>query len=61
MLELLKQLCMIDGTSGDEGAVREFVISQIKDYCEYRVDNLGNIIAFTAGWASSLPVITTRM
>ncbi len=49
MTELLKQLCTVDGTSGDEGAVREFVISQIKDYCEYRIDNLGNIIAFKKG------------
>lgn len=49
MLELLKQLCILDGTSGDEGAVREFVVSQIKDYCEYSVDNLGNIIAFKKG------------
>ncbi len=49
MVELLKQLCIIDGTSGDEGAVREFVISQIKDFCQYRVDNLGNIIAFKKG------------
>ncbi len=49
MTELLKQLCLLDGTSGDEGAVREFVISQIKDYCEYKVDNLGNIIAFKKG------------
>lgn len=49
MTQLLKQLCMIDGTSGDEGAVRQFVISQIKDCCEYSVDNLGNIIAFKKG------------
>ena len=49
MTELLKQLCLLDGISGDEGAVREFVISQIKDYCDYRVDNLGNIIAFKKG------------
>ena len=49
MTELLKKLCMLDGTSGDEGAVREFVISQIKDCCEYSVDNLGNIIAFKKG------------
>ncbi len=49
MTELLKQLCMIDGTSGDECAVRDFVISQIKDCCEYKVDNLGNIIAFKKG------------
>lgn len=49
MTELLRQLCTIDGTSGDEGAVRDFVISQIKDCCEYKVDNLGNIIAFKKG------------
>lgn len=49
MVDLLKQLCLIDGTSGDESAVREFVISQIKDYCQYSVDNLGNIIAFKKG------------
>lgn len=49
MNELLKQLCMCDGTSGDEGTVREFVIEQIKDYCQYKVDNLGNVIAFKKG------------
>ena len=49
MIELLNKLCLCDGTSGDEGAVRELVISQIKDHCEYRVDNLGNIIAFKKG------------
>ena len=53
MIELLKQLCILDGTSGDEGAVREFVISQIKDHCEYKTDNLGNIIAFKKGKDSS--------
>lgn len=49
MIQLLKQLCLIDGISGNEYAVREFVISQIKDHCEYSVDNLGNIIAFKKG------------
>jgi endoglucanase len=49
MSELLKELCLLDGTSGDEGAVREFVISQIKDFCEYHVDNLGNVIAHKKG------------
>lgn len=49
MNEILKSLCMLDGTSGDEGAVRDFVISQIKDFCDYVVDNLGNIIAFKKG------------
>ncbi len=49
MTEILKSLCMIDGTSGDEVAVREFVISQIKDFCDYKIDNLGNVIAFKKG------------
>lgn len=49
MTELLRKLCLLDGTSGDEGAVHEFVISQIKDCCEYSIDNLGNIIAFKKG------------
>ncbi len=54
MKELLKQLCTIDGTSGDEGAVRDFVVSQIKNFCEYRIDNLGNIIAFKKGQKTPL-------
>ncbi len=49
MKELLKQLCLCDGTSGDEVLVRDFVVSQIKDFCEYQIDNLGNIIAFKKG------------
>ena len=32
MLELLKNLCSIDGTSGDEGAVRDFIISKIDGF-----------------------------
>ena len=49
MLELLKQLCLLDGTSGDEDCVREFIISQIDGYCDYKTDNLGNIICFKKG------------
>ncbi len=49
MTDILKALCMIDGTSGDEKAVRDFIIEEIKDRCEYKVDNLGNIIAFKKG------------
>lgn len=49
MTELIKRLCAIDGTSGDEKTVREFIINEIKDYCEYRVDNLGSVIAFKKG------------
>ena len=49
MLELLKQLCLLDGTSGDEDCVREFIISEIQGYCDYKTDNLGNIICFKKG------------
>lgn len=49
MTELLEKLCLLDGISGDEGSVRDFIISQIRDYAEITVDNLGNIIAFCKG------------
>lgn len=49
MVELIKKLALIDGTSGDEGAVREFILSQIKPFCKTEVDALGNIIAFRKG------------
>lgn len=49
MVELLKQLCCLDATSGDEDAVRDFIVSQIDGFCEYRIDNLGNIICFKKG------------
>mgnify|MGYP003291771957 FL=1 len=47
--ELLEKLCQLNGTSGDEGKVRDFIISQIKDYCEYTVDPLGSVIAYKKG------------
>ena len=46
---MLKELCLINGISGDEGKVRDYIITQIKDYCEYSVDNLGSIIAYKKG------------
>jgi endoglucanase len=49
MTEELKRLCRIDGISGDEGAVRDYIISRIKDKAEITVDNLGNVIAFVKG------------
>ncbi len=49
-IELLKKLCMADGISGDEKAVRDIIIEEIKDYAdELRVDAVGNIIAFKHG------------
>ncbi len=49
MLETLEKLCLLDGISGDESEVREFIISQIKDFAEVKVDAIGNIIAFCKG------------
>ena len=49
MLDLIKELCTLDGTSGDEKTVRDFIISQIDGFCEYRTDALGNIIAHKKG------------
>ncbi len=49
MTELVKQLCMLDGTSGDEGAVRDFIIEKINGHCDWHIDALGNIIAFKKG------------
>ena len=46
---MLKELCLLNGTSGDETNVRDYIIDKIKDYCEYDVDALGSIIAFKKG------------
>lgn len=46
---MLRELCLLNGTSGDEAAVRDFIISEIKNYCEYSVDALGSVIALKKG------------
>ena len=46
---MLKNLCLINSASGDEHAVRDFIINEIKGFCEYNVDNLGSVIAFKKG------------
>ena len=42
---MLKDLCLINGTSGCENSVRDYIISKINGKCEYSVDALGSIIA----------------
>ncbi len=46
---MLKNLCLLNGTSGREEAVRNYIIEKIKDKCEYSVDALGSVIAFKKG------------
>ncbi len=47
--ELLKTLCLLNGTSGDEKTVRDFIISQLPDDCEYTVDPMGNLVVDKKG------------
>lgn len=50
MIELLKKLCLLNGTSGRENEVREFIISEIKDHADsIGIDPLGNLIVFKKG------------
>lgn len=49
MINELKTLCLLNGISGDENSVRDYIISRIKDKAEITVDNLGNVIAFCKG------------
>ena len=51
VLKMLKELCLLNGASGDERRVCDFIINEIKDYCKYSVDALGSIIAFKKGKA----------
>lgn len=46
---MLKELCLLNGTSGDERAVREYIIEKIRGKCDYKVDALGSVIAFKKG------------
>lgn len=48
MLDELKKLCLLNGASGDEGAVREYIRSRI-NADEVSVDALGNLIVFKKG------------
>lgn len=50
MLTLLKQLCALNGVSGDEKQVREFIKAQAQPYADsVRTDALGNLIVFKRG------------
>lgn len=49
MIELLRNLCNINGVSGDETTVSDFIIKQIEGFCEYKIDPLGNILIFKKG------------
>ena len=53
MKEMLRELCLLNGVSGDEDKVRNYIISAIGGLCDYSVDNLGNLICFKKGKKTS--------
>ena len=47
---MLKTLCDLNGTSGNEAAVRDYILEQIRPYCTTcTVDAMGSVIAFKKG------------
>lgn len=49
MYNILKELCLLNGTSGREEKIREYIIAKIGDKAEINVDPLGNVIALVKG------------
>ncbi len=56
---LLKTLTESSGLSGNEKEVRDIIISEIKDYCDVKIDRLGNIIAYKEGRPNSKRIMVT--
>ncbi len=54
MLKMLKELCMLDGTSGDEGNIRDYIIKKIDGFCDWKTDPLGNILVSKKGKKQSV-------
>ncbi|MCL2368915.1 MAG: M42 family peptidase [Oscillospiraceae bacterium] len=49
MLKHLEQLCQLPGVSGDEGAVRDYILEAVRPHGSARVDALGNVIVEKQG------------
>lgn len=55
---LLKELTDLNGVSGNEKEVRDYIIEKIKNLCDsYNVDSIGNLIAFKKGSSSKFKVM----
>ena len=45
MLNILKELCLLNGVSGDEDEVRRYLVSRIKSRAtHFHADAIGNLI-----------------
>lgn len=54
MIATLKELCMLDGVSSDEGVVSRYLTERVNPYAtEIRTDPLGNLIVFKKGAVSA--------
>jgi endoglucanase len=55
---VLKDLCELNGVSGNEAAVRRFILDQIKEKVDdFRVDKIGNLLAEKKGTSKDLPKV----
>lgn len=48
-IKLLEKLCLENGTSGDEKAIRNTIINMLPEDCTYTVDAVGNLIVEKKG------------
>lgn len=52
----LKELCELDGVSGNERVIREYILKHIKTKIDhYKVDKIGNLIAEKKGSSPQMP------
>ncbi len=59
---MLKTLSMLDGVSGNEGAVREYIKAQIQPFCDViEEDALGNLIALKKGTGEKKVMLCAHM
>lgn len=49
MTEQLKKLCELNGPSGNEDSIRQYILKELSGVAECKTDALGNIIAFKKG------------
>ena len=54
MLNTLKDLCRLNGVSGDEDEVRRYLAGRVKDHADhFHADAIGNLIVFKKGKKST--------
>ena len=49
LFDIIKKLCLADGTSGDESDVTKLILSLLPSDCDTKIDPLGNIIVNKKG------------